>query len=127
MLPFWNDVCNAIWTRWQRSLTNSPSSELADNKQAYTDELLEATEIMLKSYRDEIKPEKKRLSTDLRADGKLLLPDIRIVAAARIGTILAPVTKIKDHIAEISDPAFIFQSHFVPPFAKPDEELLEIP
>ncbi|HVE89902.1 MAG TPA: hypothetical protein VNA44_09400 [Burkholderiaceae bacterium] len=127
VLPFWNDVCHAIWIRWQKSLTNSQSTKLADNKQAYTEELLEATEIMLNSYRDELKPEKKRLSKDLRADGKLLLRDVRTVTAARISTILAPVTKIKDHIGEVSDPAFKFHSHFAPPFAKPNEKLLEIP
>jgi len=56
-----------------------------------------------------------------------LMPGVRIVRAVRISTVLPAVTKLKDHIDEISRPAFKFTADFVPPFARPEEELLEVP
>jgi hypothetical protein len=67
------------------------------------------------------------LSEDLRADNKLLLPGVRIVASLRVEAELPVVQKINKHIDDISNPKFKFPPDFVPPFARPEEALLEVP
>jgi hypothetical protein len=131
VLPFWNKDCNAVWENAKKILTdptiNNRPAELAKRKQPYTDELEMAMDRVLKNYLEKILPLKQKLSADLRADPKLLLPGVRIVASKRIGTVLPSVRRIREHIAEISDAQFKFPPGFVPPFARPDEKLLELP
>ena len=132
VLKFWNVGCNKVWTKWKNILTkaetNKDPEKLKKHKQAYTDALDEAIKTLLDSYDAEIKPKKKQLSSDLHANkAKVLLKDIRIVASERIGTVLSPVRKVKDHIKDVSDPDSTFPPDFVPTFAKPEEELLEMP
>ncbi len=79
------------------------------------------------SYDAEIRPKKKELSLALRGDHKLLLPDVRIVASERLETVLPAVEKVVQHLNEISQPTFKFPRNFVPPFARSDEVLLEVP
>jgi len=130
VVPFWNGTCNAIWNRFKKDLTdparsnNTPAPTIT---QGYVHELRIAMDALLETYKAEIKPKKQQLSEDLRADKTLLMPGVRIVRAVRISTVLPAVTKLKDHIDEISRPAFKFTADFVPPFARPEEELLEVP
>ena len=128
---FWNVACKGAWDERKKILTdpavNKRPEELKKHKEAYTSALQSAVDTVLESYKTEIKPKKEQLNLELRADKKLLLPKIRIVAAARIGTVLPAVRKVNDHIKDVSDPDSTFPPDFVPTFAKPEEELLEIP
>jgi hypothetical protein len=130
VVVFWNEVCNAIWTRWGGALTdarvNNNSVALAEKKQGYTEELMKGLGLVIQSYK-KILSEKQQLSLDVRADTKLLLPGIRIVASVRIGTVLPAARNIMDHINDVSKPEFRFPPGFVPPFANPDKELMEVP
>lgn len=126
---FWNVECKGAWDRWREALigaSNRPA-ELIRHKLEYAEDLFESKNKLITSYEEEILPQKKRLSSDLRADNRLLLPGVRIVRAARIGTVLPAVTRVEDHIREMFDSGFRFRSDFVPPFARRDEELLEVP
>lgn len=131
VVPFWNKACNSIWDKWKATLTdqklNARATALAQKKQLYIRELHTALDIVEDSYEAQILPKKQQLSADLRADKKLLLPRVRIVAAARLDADLPVVEKIGAHVNEISDIKFKFPPNFVPPFAKRDEALLEIP
>lgn len=131
VLRFWNKDCNDIWNRWKKVLTdpkvNDKPAELEKHRQAYVRALNQAMDVMEDSYLKQILPKKKRLSADLRADKQLLLPGIRIVASERLEADLPVIEKTVEHINEITQPKFKFPADFVPPFARPEEALLEVP
>lgn len=131
VVKFWNKDCKKIWEEFGKVLTdpgvNGRAPELKKRKQEYADALLAALAKALKSYRDEILPKKRTLSQDLRADKLLLMPGIRTVASVRISTVLPVAEAIKNHLDEISRPEFKFPPDFAPPFARPEEELVEVP
>jgi hypothetical protein len=131
VLQFWNKDCNDIWQNFKKTLTdtkiNDNSTELAKHKQAYARQLNAALDKVEDSYLERILPQKQALSSGLRADGKLLLPGVRIVASVRLEAFLPVGQKTIEHIDEISDPKFKFPRDFVPPFARPEEALLEVP
>jgi hypothetical protein len=131
IVPFWNVDCNRAWKKWKPRLTdpviNKDPQKLKETKQAYTDELLAALTAAHESYKKKVMPEKKTLNGDLRADSQLLLPGVRINSSARVGTVLPMAQTIKDHIRKVTNPQFIVTVDFLPPFARPDEWLLEVP
>lgn len=129
VVPFWNKACNHVWNAWKATLTDQKlnATALAEKKQAYIQALHKVLDIVEDTYAAEILPKKQKLGADLRADKKLLLPGIRILAAVRVNADLPVVEKIAAHVDEISDPRFTFRPEFVPPFAERDKALLEIP
>ena len=129
VLRFWNTDCFDIWANSASVLTSTSISdkEYEKHKQAYMKALNGALDKVQDSYEDQIQPEKKKLSKALRDDKTLLLPRVRIVEAARLETVLPAVEKVVDHLSEISQPNFRLQPDFVPPFARKEEVLLEVP
>ncbi len=129
VLRFWNNECLAIWENWARVLTSTKISdaEYEKQKQAYMKALNTALDRVEDSYEKQILPKKEELSKALRDDNKLLLPGVRIVTAARLATVLPAVEKVVDHLNEISQPNFRLKPNFVPPFARREEVLLEVP
>lgn len=129
VLRFWNIECFAIWHKWSTLLTNTRISdkEYDQHKLAYMKELNEALDRVEDSYENLILPKKKELSRDLRADRRLLLPGVRIVSAVRLETVLPAVEKVVNHLNEISQQGFRLKPDFVPPFARKEEVLLEVP
>jgi len=129
VLRFWNVECFAIWQTWSSTLTRARISdkEYEQAKRAYAKELNEALDRVQDSYEAIIRPKKDELSRDLRADGKLLLKGVRIVSAVRLETVLPSVEKVVDHLNELSVPGVRLKPDFVPPFARKEEVLLEVP
>lgn len=127
VLPFWNDACNQMWRKWESKLKRN-DARLPEYKKDYTDDLLKVMFVVVNDYSKKILPEKRQLTKDLRQDSKLLLmPGVRIVESMRLKTDLAAVERIKKHIDDVIDPLFKFKPDFVPPFAKPEERLIEVP
>ena len=114
-------------SRWKGLLTNPAINNKPPELKKYTNALQAALKSVLDSYGDEVRPKKRTLSKDLRADNKLVMPGIRIVASERISTVLPVAETVQNHIRDISRPDFKFPPKFVPPFARPEEALLEIP
>ena len=124
VLRFWNWDCPEIWRTFKAALLRS--SDPAPRHE-YARELNKALDKVQNSYDELIRPKKNELSKELRDNAaKLLLPSVRIVAACRLETVLPAVEKVEDHLGEISKPNFTFKD-FVPPFARPEEVLLEAP
>lgn len=129
VLRFWNAECFVIWQKWSKLLTSTRigDKEYDQHKRAYMKALNEALDRVQDSYEKLIRPKKDELSRDLRADGRLLLPNVRIVSAVRLETVLPAVEKVVNHLNEISQPGFRLKPDFVPPFARKEEVLLEVP
>ena len=101
--------------------------EYEQAKRAYAKDLNEALDRVQDSYEAIIRPKKDELSRDLRADGKLLLKGVRIVSAVRLETVLPSVERVVEHLNELSAPGVRLKRGFVPPFARKEEVLLEVP
>ncbi len=131
VLHFWNEACNRIWDKWKATLTDPAINDrldvLAKSKLQYTQALQQALGKVEASYAEQILRKKEALSRDLRADSRLLLPGIRIVASVRVETSLPAGDKVVAHISEVLKTKFKFPRDYVPVFAKPEEALLEVP
>ncbi|MDR6633831.1 hypothetical protein J2X72_002631 [Phyllobacterium sp. 1468] len=129
VLRFWNKECLDIWNHWANVLTSTKISdtEYEKQKQPYIKALNEALDRIEESYEAQIRPKKDELSKAIRGEPKLLVPGVRIVSASRLETVLPAVEKVAEHLNDISQPNFRLNPDFVPPFARKEEVLLEVP
>lgn len=125
VVPFWNVICKDIFEEFEARLGAIPPVD----KNKYVAKLEAAVKTVEGAYDKEVRPEKDRLSKDLRADRrKLLRPGVRMVTAARLSKFshaFDPVGQVKEHIDEVKLPAFILTQK--PKFALPSEALIRVP
>ncbi len=131
VVPFWNVVCREIFEKREAALVKN----LAANKDEYVAALEAAIDAVENVYDDGVLTEKSELSSELRADPKLLRRGVRANFSERLSTSsrdIGPIGRVKGHVEEVKQPGFtlidpVSQKVVRPPFALDEEALVRLP
>lgn len=122
VLPFWNDKCHALWTKYAPRMTNMAV------RRKYAAELERALKPVEKAYADKVERKKNEIIDNVRTSGAVAQrADLRVTTAVRLAAKQSGfgiLGQLREHLLEVLDPKV--SPVPPPPFASEDGFLRRI-